>query len=340
MDETHEMSAYQHWEHGKLDDIDHDTDEILKCLKEDKHMEGFNSGLMAGLMNNRGIDEAGLIAMLNDRCRDGNWNEGGGIWIILLFLFMLGMGGNGIFGNRNGGVDGVDRTVVNEANYSRLLDAVGTNGTRQEMAIQGLANTLNCDVQAIQGALCGLDKQLALTNGNVINAIQSCCCNVRTDIMASQNALQSQMAKCCCDTNLNIERQGCQTRSDIQETRFLIQTTDAATRQLIQDTKCDILQQMNAGFCDLEKRELQERIHNLEDQIAAQRVDAQSAILLNAINGQKCINARYDTTNQSICGSVGARSCCCNRIGSTATPASTETAESVPARSRSKAKAE
>lgn len=59
------------------------------------------------------------------------------------------------------GVAGVDRTVVNEANYSRLLDAIAGN----RGAIEGLAHSLNCDTNAIQNALCSLDKQLALSQG-------------------------------------------------------------------------------------------------------------------------------------------------------------------------------
>lgn len=141
-EEHEEWMPYQKMEAGILKDISCDTDEILKKLEGVKMGEGFDTGALMGMLANKGIDP-GVVAMLNDRCRDGNWNEGGGIWIVLLFLFLLGIGGgNGFFG-RNGfagdaGVAGVDRTVVNEANYSRLLDAIGTQGTRQEMAMQGL----------------------------------------------------------------------------------------------------------------------------------------------------------------------------------------------------------
>lgn len=217
---------------------------------------------------------------------------------------------------------GVDRTVVNEANYGQMLDAI--NGNRG--AIERLADTLNCDVSQLQMALCGVDKQLAVNHGDIINAVQSCCCNVRTEIMQAQNALQAQMAKCCCDTNLNIERQANDLRSQIQETRFLIQTTDAATRQMITQQFCDQNAYLAEQFCDIKLREDQRQIQDLRDQLEAARSDARTASILAAVNGTKCFNGRFDTTTSTICGSVGARNCCCNRIQST-TPAATADTE-------------
>lgn len=310
-----DMTAYESWAHGEIKDIGCDTDKILDILEGDK-MEGFDSGLLAGMLNKQGIDP-GIVAMLNDRCKDGGWGEQGGIWIILLFLFLLGIGGGGFFGRNgfNGGVEGiagVDRTVVNEANYSRLLDAIGTQGTRQEMAVQSLANTLNCDVNQIQSALCSIDKSLAVNQGSIVNAIQSCCCNIRTELMQAQNAIQSQMAKCCCDTNLNIERGFCGVNSGIQGTNYLIQTTDAATRQLIIDQFCQQNAYLADQFCQIKTREDQREIQSLRNQLEQAKADAREANIINAIQGTKCINARYNAETQSICGSVGQRNCCCN----------------------------
>lgn len=358
MDDEHaDWTPYQRMEAGILKDISHDTDTILDKMEEMNMGEGFDSGMLTGLMANKGVDPS-IVAMLNDRCRDGNWGWGDGGMLTLLFLIIL-LGGRGGFGAGldSAGVSGVDRTVVNEANNTRLLDAISASGARQEAAVQSLATALNCDVQTINNAICGVDKQLAINHGDFINAIQSCCCNVRTEILQSQNALQSQLAKCCCDTNLNIERTGnmlqrqmdqccCDLKTGQQETRYLIQTTDAATRQYF-DAKINALSlQVERGFCDQKERELMNRIHDLEDQRDTLRTEAQSAVLLNAINGTKCVNARYDATTSTICGSVGAKNCCCNRIGTAATTATTtpttETtleAEPAPVKSK-KAKAE
>ena len=353
-DEHADWTPYQKMEAGILKDISHDTDTILDKMEE-KDMGGFDSGMLTGMMANKGIDP-GIVALMNDRCRDGMWgNDGGMLTLLFLIILLGGRGGFGYGANFDAaGVAGVDRTVVNEANFSQLLDAI--NGNRN--SAERLAQTLNCDVQAINNAICGVDKQLAINHGDFINAIQSCCCNVRTEILQSQNALQSQIAKCCCDTNLNIERTGsmlqrqmdqccCDLKTGLQENRFLIQTTDAATRQLIQQAFCDQNAYLAQQFCDIKTREDQREIQALRDKLEQARTEAQTAVLLNAVNGTKCFNGRFDTTTSTICGSVGARNCCCNR-STTATPATTETptteavleAEPAPVKSKAKAKAE
>lgn len=352
MDETHEeWTPYQKMEAGILKDISHDTDTILDKMEDMKMGEGFDSGMLTGLMANKGIDPS-VVALLNDRCRDGMWgNDGGMLTLLFLIILLGGRGGFGYGANFDAaGVAGVDRTVVNEANFGQLLDAI--NGNRN--SAERLAQTLNCDVQTINSAICGVDKQLAINHGDFINAIQSCCCNVRTEILQSQNAIQSQLAKCCCDTNLNIERTGnmlqrqmdqccCDLKTGQQENRFLIQTTDAATRQFIQQAFCDQNAYLAQQFCDIKTREDQREIQSLRDKLEQARTEAQTAVLLSAVNGTKCFNGRFDTTTSTICGSVGARNCCCNRIGTGPTPATTEAptleAETAPVKSK-KAKAE
>lgn len=295
-EEHEEWTPYQKMEAGILKDISCDTDEILRKLEGKNMGEGFDSGALLGMLANKGIDP-GIVAMLNDRCRDGNWNEGGGIWIVLLFLFLLGIGGgNGFFG-RNGfagdaGVAGVDRTVVNEANYSRLLDAIGTQGTRQEMAMQGLAQTLNCDVGQIKSALCSIDKQLAVNQGSIINSIQNVGCQIG-----------QQISECCCRTNANLDKGFCGVNNNIQNLAFQIQTTDAATRQLIQQCCCDLTNNMNAGFNAIQLREDQREIQQLRDQVQRQREDANTAIILQAISNKDTIAYTGTITGSTVAGS-------------------------------------
>jgi hypothetical protein len=302
------MTAYQQWEHAKLDDIDCDTDAILEHIKEEKHMgEGFDMGMLAGLMNNRGVDP-GIIALLNDKCRDGNWGEGGGMLILLFLIILLGgRNGFGFGGNDGMGISGVDRTVVNEANFGQLLDAV--NGNRG--AIENLAQTLNCDVGQIQSALCGVDKALAVNRGDIINAVQSCCCDIRTGMLHMQNSIERQADRCCCETNRNIDATRCAVETEAQQTRFLIQTTDAATRQLIQDKFCEQNAYLAQQFCDIKTREDQREIQALRDKLEQAQADARQVAIIAAVNGNRGIHAHYNTENQSICGTIGGCGCGC-----------------------------
>lgn len=279
------MSEYQTWEHAQLEDIGHDTDALIKMLGGQEMSESFDSGALLGMLANKGVDP-GIIAMLNDRRDRGDWGDGS--LLILLFLIIM-MGGNGWggFNNRDlGAVNGVDRTVVNEANYSRLLDAVGTQGTRQEVAIQGLAQSLNCSAGQIQMALAGVDKQLAVNQGSIINAVQSVGCQ-----------LGNQLSQCCCQTQRAIENQGCQTRAEIAETRYNMASQFAAQTALLQSQHCDTINTVNRRFAELELRDMQRDLDQKNELIQTLRTqlsqEQQTTTLLAAIN------ARSTTTTAS-----------------------------------------
>ena len=276
MDETHDdMTSYQKWEHGMIEDIGHDTDSIIKMLGSEKMGESFDSGALMGMLANKGVDP-GIIAMLNDCKEKGSWGDGG-MLIVLFLILILGFGGNGGFFGRGqaGEVAGVDRTVVNEANYSRMLDAIG--GNRE--AISQLAQTLNCTQGQITAALAGVDKQIAVNQGSIINAVQSCCCNI-----------QGKIQDCCCQTNLNIERQGCQTRQDIQDVRFLIQSTASAQDNLLQSLINSQNQYLANEFCAIKSREDAREIQSLRDKLSEQRDNANTLAILNAIANKDAIS--------------------------------------------------
>lgn len=275
MDETHDdMTSYQRWERGMIEDIGHDTDSIIKMLGSEKMGESFDTGALMGMLANKGVDP-GIIAMLNDCKEKGSWGDGG-MLIVLFLILILGFGGNGGFFGRGqaGDVAGVDRTVVNEANYSRMLDAIG--GNRE--AISQLAQTLNCTQGQITSALAGVDKQIAVNQGSIINAVQSCCCNI-----------QGKVQDCCCQTNLNIERQGCQTRADIQDVRYLVQSTASAQDNLMQSLFSAQNAYLADQFCQIKSREDQREIQALRDKLAEQRDSANTLAILNAIQNKDSI---------------------------------------------------
>ena len=268
-----------------LAEIKEDLDCLIERKEETNMSEGFDSGALMGMLANKGIDP-GVVAMLNDRTRNGGWGEDGGSWIILLFLFLLGMGGNGFWGNRDNNIDGVDRTVVNEANYSRLLDAVSTNGTRQEMAISQLAQSLNVNNNAISAALAGIDKSLAVNNGDFKSAIQSV-----------ENALSSQLASCCCATRQLVAEQGCQTRQTVTEQMNALSTQLSAHNYNMASQFAAQTQLITDKFNALELRTLEDQNARLREQIAAQSQEAQTALILAAINGSKlAVNGTVNTT--------------------------------------------
>ena len=280
MDTASEMSAYQKWEHGMIEDIGHDTDALIKMLGGKSMSESYDSGVLTGMLANKGIDP-GLIAML-DNNRGAFGGDSG--MLFLLFLVILMGGGNG-FGGFGNGISGVDRTVINEGNFNQLMTAVSQTGQNQSAAIHTLANNLNTDVAQVTGALAQIDKSLAVSNGDIKSAIQSCCCNIRTGILEQTNALnmgfngiQNQASQIAF-----AQQQGAN-----QNTQSILNALNAQTA-MIQE-----------NFCQLRFRENEQKIQDLRDKVAEQRDNGNLQLVLSAIANKDTIN----TTVQGIVDST------------------------------------
>lgn len=280
-----------------LCDIEEDIHRLIKMEEEEEKdmTEGFDAGAMFGALANKGVDP-GIIAMMENARKDGSWGDNG--MLILLFLLIICGGGNGFWGNRNGfngmEANNIERVVFNQSNYDTLMAAVG--GNRE--AVAQLAQTLNCDVGQINSALCGVDKQLAVNNGDV-----------KAALMSVENSLASQLSSCCCSTRQLISEQGCSTRAAIQDVRYLISNSQAAQDSLIQSQfanqnsmiqaqHCETLNAIQNGFASLEMRTLQDQNDRLREQIASQSQAAQTAAIIAAINGrnQVAVSGTLNTT--------------------------------------------
>lgn len=187
------------------------------------------------------MDPSTLLALMNN---GGGFGGGNWMWIIFLF-FLYGWGGNGMFGGR--GFGGLGSQINQDYGTGLLLQAINGNGT----AISQLASTLNCDVNSIRTAIdsvsssiCQLGNSVNMNSAQVISAINS-----------GNQALSSQLAQCCCDNKLLVTQQGYENRIALAEqTSFLGAKIDNQTN-VITDK-----------FCDLEKRELQNKIDSLREQ--------------------------------------------------------------------------
>lgn len=163
-------------------------------------------------------------------------------WIILMALW----GGNG-FGRNGQDTQEILATLNGDQGRQMLMSAIEGNGT----AISQLASTLHCDVNAIQTALnavqasiCQVGNTVGMTGMQIVNAVQ-----------AGDASLASQLANCCCENRLLTTTQGYENRIALAEqTSFLGAKIDNQTN-IISDK-----------FCDLEKRELQNKIDALREE--------------------------------------------------------------------------
>lgn len=250
-------------------------------------------GLIASLCQQRGIDPNLAMSMMNNR-NNGFGNEGGWfMWVIFLF-FLMGWGGGGWggFGNRNGQTEGnfLAGQLANDTGRELLQQAIAGNA----QAISQLASTLNCDINAIQNAinglqtqLCNIGSQIGMSSQQIINAVQAGNCNIA-----------SQLATCCCDIREAVTRQGyenqlanqAQTNQLMGQLNFNNSSVErgfASEAYERQAQTCHLENVINNGFAQIKQREDAREIQSLRDQLQACRLSdsqaAQTAAIINQL---------------------------------------------------------
>lgn len=197
------------------------------------------------MLSQRGVDPNVLLAM-QGRNNDGFGEGGWFIWVIFLF-FLMGWGGNG-WGNNGAG--GLGNQLNNDYGREMLLQAINGNGN----AISQLASTLNCDINAVQTAINSVQSQIqsvgnqvGMSGQQIINAIQAGNCQIA-----------SQLASCCCDVRETITKQGYDNQlATLNQTNILGSKIDQQTTLI------------NDKFCQLEMREMQNKIDALREDKSA-----------------------------------------------------------------------
>lgn len=253
----------------------------------DSGMAGGNGmmAMLAPLLQQRGIDPNLLVALNGKNGNNGFGGDGSWLlWVIFLFFLfpLMGRGGwgNGFGGGNEGGCPsgaGLANLINNDNGRELLMSAIQGNG----QAINNLATNLNCSVGQIQQAINGVSAKVAevgcqvgLSSQQIINAIQ-----------AGKASIASQLASCCCDVKGAIQQQGYENRiATINQTDDL--KSNANTQFNILGAKIDAQTQIiNDKFCQLEMREMQNKIDTLRAEKSALELSAsQQAQTANIVN--------------------------------------------------------
>jgi hypothetical protein len=270
--------------------------------------ESGNSGgsgmmaMLAPLLQKNGLDPNLLLAM-NNRGNGGFGGDGSSfLWIIFLFFLfpLMGRGGwgNGFGGGNDGGVPanaGLAGLINNDNGRELLMQAITGNG----QAINNLATNLNCSVGQIQQAINGVSSKVAevgcqvgMSSQQIINSIQAGNCQIA-----------SQMASCCCDIKTAIQQQGYENQlATLNQTTTL--TNQSNNQFNILGAKIDAQTQIiNDKFCQLEMREMQNKIDTLRGEKAALEsaalTQAQTANIINQL--KPCPSPAYFVPNPNCC---------------------------------------
>ena len=225
---------------------------------------GFGSGFGYGM---NGVFDIFALAIIANMF---GWNGGG-------------FGGFG--GGNNNGLGFLANQLNNDSGRELLMNAITSQGEANRSAVQNLATTLgqdfdlvNAAVSNVQNSLQTLALQQAVSVPQIINAIQS-----------GNQSLSQQFCQCCCQTQQQIMAQGYENQiRTIEQTGTLSNQANVNAAQI----RADIAQQttfINEKFCDLEKRELQDKITTLtaNNALLRSQIDNanQTAAITSYVNG-------------------------------------------------------
>lgn len=231
-------------------------------------------------------DFATGYALGSDNSNNNGMFGGDGWWGIIILAMLFGWGGYGGGFGRSGyssdpGLQGLaTRADVNDA---IAFDGIrnGITGIQQGIcdSTYALNNTITNGFHGVDNAICTLGYQT-----------QQGFSNMSTALMQGQNALATQLANCCCENREAISQvrydmasQACDTRNLIQTTtRDLMDNQNANTRAIL-----DFLTQDKIASLTAENQSLKfQASQTAQNSYLAALSDAQTAELVRRINPQ------------------------------------------------------
>lgn len=208
-----------------------------------------NDALAWAAMANKGNDPMAMAAMMN-----GGMNQ----WANNPFAYMMMMGVmRWMYGDnwQNGGNGNVQRAEIQSQidslrnqmsdnhNTDLLMSAV--HGNNSDM--KTLAQTLNCDFNALQSSVCGIQAAIQQVGGQVgysaervINAVN----------LGDMNIVQ-QLKDCCCQTQQNIIKMGYENQLGQKDIVNQMQQGFSYTNTGIERAASNLGFQMSQMACDL-----------------------------------------------------------------------------------------
>ena len=208
-------------------------------------------GSLLGAMANRDSNPLAMAAMMRNRDDDDMWNNPFAYMMMMgMMRYMYGADWN----NRDNGADvqraeiqsqieSLRNQMADNQNSNLLMGAIQGNGNDLKM----LASNLNCDFNALQNSICGIQAGIQQLGGQVgysaervINAI-------------SQGNLQMTTAlkDCCCQTQQNIIRMGYENQMGQKDIINQMQQGFSYTNTGIERAASNLGFQMQQDKCDV-----------------------------------------------------------------------------------------
>lgn len=171
------------------------------------------------------------IAAVTGNNRDDGFFGGEGIWAVIIFAMIFGWGGFGGFGGGFGGANGAMQGYATQADIQRGFDTSNIISK-----LDGITNGLSDGFYAMNTGLMngfnGVDRAVCDLGYNVQQGFNT----TNIALMQGQNALQTQLANCCCEN-----------REGQAQIRYDMATQACDTRQTVQNSARDIIDNANAN---------------------------------------------------------------------------------------------
>lgn len=198
------------------------------------------------------------------------------IWLLFMFFFWGGFGGNGMFGNGRM-ASAAEQQLSNDFIYSNLNSQIrGVN----EGVIQGFSGLNTSMLQGIGSLDKSISSSTAFT-GERINGLERGLCNLGYE-------LKSSIDSCCCNTQKAIQQFGYENQlAVLNQTNTLNQSISAIGDKIDAQTAV-----MLKEFCNIKSREdarqIAELTAQLNDAKTANMMAAQTANLSAQLNQISC----------------------------------------------------
>jgi len=222
------------------------------------------AAMLPALLQSRGTDPGYLMGLMNSNKGNGGFfgNNGGFQDIIALIVIaaIFGNGnGGGIFGGNNGSKEGRDMIM-------QALNRNGVDTAALAQAVNTSSDQILAGINSVSQAICGLGNQMGQSTNQILTAL-----------LQGNNALTSQICSCCCDLKSLVTNQGYENRlATINQTNEL--KSDANTHFNVVGAKIDAQTQIiNDKFCQLEMREMQNKLDKVREENSAYKTSAMTS---------------------------------------------------------------
>lgn len=213
------------------------SEEVIRTTSGCDAMMGSLLGAMANKKDN---DPMAMAAMMNGGM-NGQWNNP---FVYLVWMMFA----NRFFGNdwNNGQnaqnvelqnqIQSLRSQISDNQNSALVMDAVKGNN----VALSQLASNMNCDYNALRGAICDVRQGIALLAGKTDSNAEKV---INAANLGDLNFIQ-QLKDCCCTTQQNIVKMGYESQLGQKDIVNTIQTQTLAMQQGHNNITTEILRNL------------------------------------------------------------------------------------------------